>query len=224
MKKFVHGATGQFGQLGQGYPSPLFGGHSIQHPCRIPLECRLGIAGVQKRFAQGLSNVIVVPGRAFALHQPMGGAEKTARRRFGPGQPHGDVVVFLKALGKRLEQERQQASIGQHHGCFGQFFFAQTSNRFTDVLAFCDHAAAVDPVHGRRVLRKAMAQGRCRCAPFKHLLSDEQPRFNGVMLDIARIAVPSPCQPVGLLVSLQELHLRRGEGAHATDEDVLVVA
>ena len=88
----------------------------------------------------------------------MSRAQKTAGRRFGPRQPHGDVVVFLKAFGQRLEQKGQLAAIGQHNGRFGQFLLAQSANGLPDVLAFGDNAAAVDPVKGWRILRKAMGQ------------------------------------------------------------------
>ena len=154
----VDGPARQLGQLIQRDPGPLFGGHLVQYLRGINLKIRIGIAGAQERLTQCLPDIIVVPRRAFALDQPMRCAQETARRRFGPRQPHGDVVVFLKAFGQRLEQKGQLAAIGQHNGGFGQLFLAQSSNRLPDVLAFGDNAAAVDPVKGRRILRKAMGQ------------------------------------------------------------------
>ena len=61
VEKGVNGAARQLGQLVQGHPGPLLGGHLVQYPRGVNLKTRIGIAGTEERLTQCLPDVIVVP-------------------------------------------------------------------------------------------------------------------------------------------------------------------
>ena len=91
----VNGPLGQLGQLVQDTQAHFLR-PSGSTPARRQLENphRNERAGAARSMPAGYHR----DAKTFALHQSMGRAQETARRRFGPRQPHGDVVVFLKAL------------------------------------------------------------------------------------------------------------------------------